>query len=122
MDINKLIKELRQQDKLTQQDLANDLKIDRQVIANWENGHSRPKLEMVVDLADYFNVSTDYLLGRTDNKQTLHNFSNTQNGITIQGSPNSFNNNGNISIGSSGRERIVERCKRCEKLEKMFNK
>lgn len=58
------LKELRKQNKLTQQDIASKLDVSRVAYTNWENGKREPNLEKMVWLADYFEVSIDYLLGR----------------------------------------------------------
>lgn len=72
MDFKTRLKELREINGLTQKDLANELnyllntnKIYPQTISYWENGRE-PNLQTVVQLANYFNVPTDYLLGNTD--------------------------------------------------------
>ena len=60
------IKELRQAKHITQVDLANALNLTKQCISNWENNNILPSIEMLCKLADYFNVSTDYLLCREE--------------------------------------------------------
>lgn len=42
------------------------LRINKGTISRWENGESDPSISYVVKLADYFNVSVDYLIGLTD--------------------------------------------------------
>jgi HTH-type transcriptional regulator, competence development regulator len=61
------LKTLRLQKKLTHQDMANFLGITRQGYSKYENGQSQPDIETINKLAQFFNVTTDYLLGRTDN-------------------------------------------------------
>lgn len=56
------------ENKVTQQQLADVLNIKRQTISLYLNGVSLPPIEKLVDIANYFNVSTDYLLGLTDVK------------------------------------------------------
>ena len=46
--------------------VAKDLKLSSSRISDWRNGHRFPTVENLIKLADYFGVSTDYLLGRTD--------------------------------------------------------
>ncbi len=60
------IRELRTEKNATQQEIADKLGVSRQVFANWENEINQPDLHMLVSLADYFGVTADYLLGRTD--------------------------------------------------------
>lgn len=57
------IKELREQKKLTQQQVAEALHISRQVYGFYENGKREPNIETIIRIANYFGVSTDYLLG-----------------------------------------------------------
>lgn len=56
------------ENKVTQQQLADVLNIKRQTISLYLNGASLPPLEKLVDIANYFNVSSDYLLGLTNVK------------------------------------------------------
>lgn len=60
------IKELRDEYNWTQEFLAKNLGISRQVLSNYENDINQPSPEMLVKLADFFQCSTDYLLGRED--------------------------------------------------------
>lgn len=62
MKIGSTIKKLRKQNHLTQAQLAKDLQMSRTTITNYENDYSSPDLNTLVALANYFNVSTDYLL------------------------------------------------------------
>lgn len=62
MDLGKNIKSLRKEKGVTQIRLAEDLKISKATIAYYEVNKRQPNLEMLVKLAKYFNVSTDYLL------------------------------------------------------------
>lgn len=59
-----LMAELRQDRGLTQKELGKILSVSTGTISNYENGVHYPDLEKLVALADYFQVSTDYLLGR----------------------------------------------------------
>ncbi|WP_374788052.1 helix-turn-helix domain-containing protein [Lactococcus lactis] len=58
------LKTLRKINGITQKELAEKLKIKQNSYSDWENGKSEPNIEMLVRLADYFDVSVDYLLGR----------------------------------------------------------
>lgn len=60
------LKSLRTQHRKTQQELADMLGITRQGYAKYENNLGEPDNNTLAKLADYFEVSTDYLLGRTD--------------------------------------------------------
>ncbi len=65
-ELGKRIKELREYKKTTQKDLAKAIGTDQTRIAKWEKGQIEPDCDTIVKVADYFNVSTDYLLGRKD--------------------------------------------------------
>ncbi|WP_270245609.1 helix-turn-helix domain-containing protein [Lactococcus lactis] len=57
------LKTLRKINGLTQKELAEKLKIKQNSYSDWENGKSEPNIEMLVRIADYFDVSLDYLMG-----------------------------------------------------------
>lgn len=63
------IRELRKERRLAQKSIADYLGITRQAIAAYENNKREPGYETLCKLADYFNVSTDYLLGRVGSKE-----------------------------------------------------
>ncbi len=60
-----ILRELRNEHKLTLEELSNDLKISKSLLWDIEKGRRRIHSELLKSIADYFNVSTDYLLGRT---------------------------------------------------------
>lgn len=66
MEFNIRFKALRQDHDLTQDELSKALHIDRKTLSNYETGYRTPNIYLVVKIADYFNVSIDYLLGRTN--------------------------------------------------------
>ncbi|MCK8827703.1 helix-turn-helix transcriptional regulator [Natroniella acetigena] len=70
-DFKDRLKKLRKENKLYQKDLANRLNVGRTTIANYEQGSRFPDKNMLNNLADFFNVSVDYLLGRTDQRQPI---------------------------------------------------
>ena len=57
------LKTLRKKNSLTQKELAEKVGVKQNSYANWENGNREPNIEMLVRIADYFDVSLDYLLG-----------------------------------------------------------
>ncbi len=57
------IRELRRAKGMTQVDLAKVLGVTKQSVSNWENDNIQPSIEMLVRLAQFFSVTTDYLLG-----------------------------------------------------------
>ena len=58
--------ELRKRRGLSQRRVAEDLQISQALLSHYENGTREPRLDFVCRACDYFEVSADYLLGRTD--------------------------------------------------------
>lgn len=58
------LKELRKQEKKNQSEIANQLQIPLMTYNNYENEKSEPNIETLIKLANYYNVSLDYLVGR----------------------------------------------------------
>lgn len=65
---NERLKELRKEKSITIEKLAEDLGSAKSTISRYENGLREPKKDFLEMLCDYFNVSIDYLLGRTDER------------------------------------------------------
>jgi len=63
----KRIKELRQDKKLSQEQLGKEINISQDMISLWETGKLLPTTEYVILLAKFFNESSDYILGLSDN-------------------------------------------------------
>lgn len=63
--LGELIAELRQDKGLTQKELGDILCVSSGTISNYENGVHLPDVDKVIAHANYFHVTTDYLLGRT---------------------------------------------------------
>lgn len=61
------LKELRRKRKLSQTKLAMELNMNQNSISRYETGEREADYKTMILLADYFDVSIDYLLGRTDN-------------------------------------------------------
>lgn len=59
---------LRKEFKMTQEEVANKLNVSRQSYSNWETGRRDPGIKTLIDLANFFNVSIDYLCGDTNVK------------------------------------------------------
>lgn len=57
------LRELRKEKKLTQEDIAKMFNISNNAVYSWEVGKTQPSIEIITKLAQYFNVTTDYLLG-----------------------------------------------------------
>ncbi|MBQ8448048.1 MAG: helix-turn-helix transcriptional regulator [Clostridia bacterium] len=66
--LNERIKILRMARNLSQVELAKKLNVSKQSVSNWENDNILPSIETLVEIARFFSVSTDYLLGLDDRK------------------------------------------------------
>lgn len=64
MTLGKTIQELRKQKNVTQEELAAELGVTAAAVSKWENGYTLPDILMLCALADFFQVTTDELLGR----------------------------------------------------------
>lgn len=63
------LRKLRKERNLSQDDLGQSLNLGGRTIGNYESGERLPALDTLVKLADFYEVSIDYLLGRTDNRR-----------------------------------------------------
>lgn len=70
-----ILKELREDKGLTQLELANILKVSRQSVSGYENGMVEPTINTLIKLADLYNCSLDYLVGRSKDKHNLNLYS-----------------------------------------------
>ena len=68
--LNEQIRELRNIRGISQIQLANKLGVTKQSVSNWENDNILPSIEMLVKIANFFEVSIDYILS-IDKKRTL---------------------------------------------------
>lgn len=66
------LKGLREDRDLTQDQIADILNITRSAVANYENGIREPDIHLLVKIADYFNISLDYLLCRTNKMEPFY--------------------------------------------------
>ena len=60
--VNGMIKRLRLEKRLNQEQLAEQLHVTRQAVSNWETGKTQPDIEMLTKIAEYFDVSVEYLI------------------------------------------------------------
>ena len=60
---NERLKELREEQGLLQADLAKILSVSKSTVSGWEIGRNQQSYDMLIDIARYFEVSIDYLLG-----------------------------------------------------------
>lgn len=65
-----IIKNLRKKQDITQEKLAAYLNISYQAISKWENGTALPDITLIPQIANFFGVTSDELLGMKDNEQT----------------------------------------------------
>ena len=63
------LKDLREDHDLKQKEIAAVLGIDQRVYSNYETGKREIPLHLLIELAEYYQTSTDYLVGRTDRKK-----------------------------------------------------
>ena len=69
------LKQLRIKKNIKQQDLAKALNVTKQSVSNWENNKRLPDINTLIQLADFYNCSLDYLVGRDlkeDNLKTIN--------------------------------------------------
>lgn len=108
--IGNVIKQLRKEKHITQSDLAKIIGVTTSSVGMYETGVRNPSYEVIVKIAKYFNVSTDYLLNNTDNtidkqasniklnkkdekdirkalSETLKQLENSQDGLMFDGEP-----------------------------------
>ena len=70
---SKRLRELRKERQLTQEELADSLSLTKQAVSQWERGIREPGFDTLEMIADFFNVDTDYLIGREDHTTLLLN-------------------------------------------------
>lgn len=71
MNMGGKIRDLRKQKKLSQTELGKLVHVSQQTVTAWENNKAEPTSSAVVQLAEVFNVSTDYLLGRPEKQNEV---------------------------------------------------
>ncbi len=69
-----IIKKLREDNKLSQAELADNIGINNSVLSRIESGDRQLRDDELIKIADFFNVSTDYLLGRTTVRNDIETF------------------------------------------------
>ena len=65
------LREIRKAKGISQLKLALDLNTNQNTISRYETGEREPGIGELIKIADYFNVSVDYLIGHTDNPDKL---------------------------------------------------
>ena len=70
-NFSKIFKQLRLENKYTQQELAKKIGVSRSAIGMYETGERQPDFETLEVIADFFNVDMDFLLGRNTKVHTI---------------------------------------------------
>ena len=60
------LKELRLEKGISQQELGNVVNMSKMAISHWESGHSEPSIAQLIVVSDFFGVTVDCLVGKTD--------------------------------------------------------
>lgn len=71
MEYYKRLKDIREDNDLTQADVAEFLQTTKQQVSKWENGIQIMGVDKIIKLAKYYNISADYILGLTDTPEKL---------------------------------------------------
>lgn len=85
MNINEIIRALREDNDLTQTELGRILNVNQITISQYERGIRQLSPNMIIAYAKFFNVSTDYILGLTDEQKPLYKAKNIVNINTNNG-------------------------------------
>lgn len=94
--INRIL-DLMEKNNITAKQLTNDLEISNSSISDWKKGKGKPSSDAIVKMAEYFNVTTDYLLlGITCNK--TNNINLTENEQEILSLLHKFNERNQIKF------------------------
>lgn len=94
------LRELRKLHKLSQEDLAERYNVDRVTISRWENEQNDIPNKTLLDIANFFNISIDYLLGKELNN-------NANNNSTLDAATNKLMNIFS-SLNGEGQAKILE--------------
>ena len=94
MKFSEILRLLRKEHKLTYEQLSQKIGYSKAIIGFWENDQKQPTLSALIALANFFNVSIDYLAGREDeygyklNQDNTYDFEYTQTKTTIKSKNN----------------------------------
>ncbi|MDI6918858.1 helix-turn-helix transcriptional regulator [Clostridium botulinum] len=101
---------------LNQTELAKFLNVSKQTVSNWENGNRIPDTLTLSKLADFFNCSVDYILGRSENRNGIISEAN------IDGNNYEFELDKNIFPNGITREQMINYIKELEERNKELEK
>lgn len=88
------VKKLRIEKGLTQKELAEIMHVHQTAVSQWENSKYNPDLQVALQLAEFFNVSVEFLLGQTQERNGMYVAQNIKDSNFVQGS-------GTVSIDNS---------------------
>ena len=60
------LKELRYEQRVSQQEIGKLVNSSKMAVSHWESGHSEPSIAQLIALSDFFGVTVDYLIGKTE--------------------------------------------------------
>ena len=89
--LSKILKQERNKKGLSQMAFAKLFGVSQQTIGSWETNRTSPDLESLSKLANFFNVSVDYLLGLTDIPETIDTYIAKQKQTNKQSAENPYN-------------------------------
>ncbi|MCI8629751.1 MAG: helix-turn-helix transcriptional regulator [Firmicutes bacterium] len=101
------IKQLREREGIKQIDLASFLNVTQGTLSNWERGIHDPDNEILIILSKKFNVTTDYLLGKSDSPYNVYNAQNIQNIGLLHDVENVSNGNSKLNELSVDENELV---------------
>ena len=101
---------------LNQTELAKFLNVSKQTVSNWENGNRIPDTLTLSKLADFFNCSVDYILGRSENRNGIISKAN------INGNNYEFELDKSIFPNGITREQMINYIKELEERNKELEK
>lgn len=70
------LRKLREKKKMTQTRLSVEIEVSQEIISHYEVGESKPNIDNLIKIADFFHCSTDYLLNRTNDPTMPKNIGN----------------------------------------------
>lgn len=83
MEFKDVLKDLRKGKGIKQNELAEVFDLERTAIGKWETGKNKPNADTLEKLADYFNVSIDYLMGRQEVKTNFDAYKRNEKDIRL---------------------------------------
>lgn len=110
MEFNGILKKLRQDNEMTQEELAKKINSSRSNIANYENGKNMPSVEVLEKLAKVFDCTLDYLMGKSE----------IRNPEELKKIP--FANAGGLNVNGLDEEDLLELQKQIDYIKKLKEK